>query len=153
LLPGRSVFKNYVQFYLKEARGYIPFSRDFGTEIPITTIDVINQLFGLKIQVYLPLNRSSTQLQLANQLQTGEVISIFHNGINHFGGLEKQKPLLELEMQVAKLDRSAKENSQLDLKHRAERRITENADQEAVLSAKLNLQETQNNSMAGKPPV
>lgn len=84
------VFKNYVELYLKEARGYIPFSRDFNGESHITTIDAINELFGLKIQVYLPLNSDGTQLKLANQLQTGEVIPIFHNGINHFSGLLKE---------------------------------------------------------------
>jgi hypothetical protein len=67
-----SVFREYVECYLREARGYIPFSRELGRELPITTIDVINRLFGLKIQVYLLRGRGEgRQLQLANQLQPG----------------------------------------------------------------------------------
>jgi tetratricopeptide (TPR) repeat protein len=130
-----SVFREYVELYLRAARGYVPFSRELGAELPITTIDVINQLFGLKIQVYLLRDRRERQLQLANHLQTGaststtpgaggrgssvqlagdaaavvegaaaearrggatavtvEVIPIFHNGINHFSGLNVFMP-------------------------------------------------------------
>ncbi len=105
-----SVFKNYVQYYLKEARGYIPFSRDFGGETPITTIDVINQLFGLKIQVYLPSKPNSTQLQLANRLQIGEVIPIYHNGINHFSELEKQNPQIEPDLLIHVADEAKRKN-------------------------------------------
>ncbi len=107
------VFKDYVQFYLKEARGYIPFSRDFSGGRHITTIDAINDLFGLKIQVYLLLKSSSTQLQLANQLQAGEAIPIFHNGINHFCGLEKKKPLLVSETQFIELEKKTDTKSLL----------------------------------------
>jgi hypothetical protein len=139
------IFRRYVELYLKEARGYIPFSRDFSGERHITTIDAINELFGLKIQVYLPLNPSGTQLQLANQFQTGEVIPIFHNGINHFWGLEKQKPLLEAVTQLLILDKSAKENPQPDLKQHAEGRAAQDIDKEAVSPAKSNLQEKKNN--------
>ncbi len=104
------VFKRYVELYLKEARGYIPFSRDFGREMSTTTIDVINQLFGLKIQVYLSRNQGGKLLQLANQLQTGEMISIFHNGINHFWGLEKQEPRIEPDLLIHVDDEAKRKN-------------------------------------------
>ena len=80
-------FRQYVELYLRDARGYIPFSRDFGKEAPTTTIDAINQLFGLKIQVYLLRDQEGTQLQLVNLSQIGNVIPILHNGTNHFLGL------------------------------------------------------------------
>lgn len=82
-----TVFKRYVNLYLQEARGYMPFSRDFGVELATTTIDAINQLFQLKIQVYLAKKTNQTQLVLANQVQIGEIILIFHNGVDHFWGL------------------------------------------------------------------
>ena len=90
-----NIFREYVELYLSAARGYIPFSRDFGKEVSATTIDVINQLFGLKIQVYLLHDRRETQLQLANLSQEGNVIPIFHNGINHFSGLNSFTPALD----------------------------------------------------------
>ena len=108
------IFKNYVKFYLQDARGYIPFSRDFGREIPTTTIDVINQLFGLKIQVYLPPNRGGTQLQLANLLQAGESIPIFYNGINHFCRLEKRKLLFKALPAKLNLIEAIKQNNEAE---------------------------------------
>lgn len=41
----QGVFEQYVKLYLEVARGYIPFYRDFGTETPKTTIDIINELY------------------------------------------------------------------------------------------------------------
>jgi ankyrin repeat protein len=140
------IFRLYVEFYLKEARGYIPFSRDFSGERYITTIDAINELFGLKIQVYLPINRSRIQLQLANQLQTGEMISIFHNGINHFWGLEKQKPLFEPASQLPIIDKTTRETPQSDLKQYFKDMVAGGIDKEAVSPEKSNLQVEQNNS-------
>jgi len=88
-----TVFQRYVQLYLQEARGYMPFSRDFGVELATTTIDAINQLFELKIQVYLAKKTNQTQLILANQMQTGDtIIPIFHNGVDHFWGLVAMSP-------------------------------------------------------------
>jgi hypothetical protein len=88
-----SVFREYVELYLRAARGYIPFSRDFGTGTA-TTIDVINRLFGFEIQVYLLRDRGERQLQLANQPQTESsiCIPIFHNGVNHFWRLDVFTP-------------------------------------------------------------
>lgn len=88
-----TVFQRYVHLYLQEARGYMPFSRDFGVELATTTIDAINQLFELKIQVYLAKKTNQTQLVLANQVQTGDtIIPIFHNGVDHFWGLVAMSP-------------------------------------------------------------
>ena len=52
------VFESYVELYSKKACGYIPFSRDFSGKRYATTIDAINELFGLKIQIYLPLKKT-----------------------------------------------------------------------------------------------
>jgi len=137
------VFESYVELYLKKACGYIPFSRDFSGKRYATTIDAINELFGLKIQIYLPLNSNETQLQLANQLQTGEVIHIFHNGINHFWGLEKKpfKPATQFPI----IDKSRRESPRSDLKQSPKGMRVEGIDKEAMLSAKSNPQEEQKN--------
>jgi serine/threonine protein kinase len=82
------VFKNYVSLYLRDAYGYIPFTRELGAELPDTTIDVINKLFGLNIQVYLCSHKQDNQLKLVNKMEPGECIPILHNGVNHFLTLE-----------------------------------------------------------------
>lgn len=91
------IFEHYIRLYLEEAKGYITFSRELGSdgllndELPKTTIDVINQLFELNIQVYLLSAGSKTELQLVNQKWQGKEIPIFYNGINHFDGLSSSE--------------------------------------------------------------
>ncbi|MFY7698625.1 MAG: hypothetical protein ACOVQX_07475 [Legionella sp.] len=84
---NETIFKDYVRLYLNEAKGYIPFSRDVGTELSINTIDIINQLFQVQIQVYLSHPVHKDQLVLVTQPCDGEPIPIFHDGVNHFSGL------------------------------------------------------------------
>jgi hypothetical protein len=91
------IFKNYVELYLRQAEGYIPFSRDFSGVTVDTTIDIINQLFELNIKVYLPKTRGSAQLIQVNQhvIADREPTYIIHNGINHFNGLDLAKLKIE----------------------------------------------------------
>ena len=92
---NQSVFKEYVLQYLSTARGYIPFRRKFKQEKATTTLDVINKLFGLNIQIYMQ-NANQNYLELINPNQVGTGIHIFHDGINHFSQLrvvEKNKQL------------------------------------------------------------
>lgn len=93
----QSVFEAYVREYLEKARGYMPFTRDFsGGELTKTTIDAINQLLNLNIQVYMKDMQSPSQLLLVTQNTQGRSIPIFHDGISHFFGLSiKPKKVLE----------------------------------------------------------
>ena len=85
-----AVFTNYVKYYLRDARGYIPFSRTLQHEpyqkIPM---DVINRLFDLDIQVYLPSSHSSKKLTRLNRdhHNAQKTITVFHDGYNHFQGM------------------------------------------------------------------
>ncbi len=81
-----SVFKRYVEFYLRDARGYIPFARVGAGERITTPIDVISRLFKLNIQVLLEEGGGLTRV---TQEREGAPISILHNGVNHFSGLDE----------------------------------------------------------------
>jgi len=85
-----AVFTNYVKYYLRDARGYIPFSRTLQHErYQKTPMDVINRLFDLDIQVYLPSSHSSKKLTRLNRdhHNAQKTITVFHDGYNHFQGM------------------------------------------------------------------
>jgi Ran GTPase-activating protein (RanGAP) involved in mRNA processing and transport len=83
------VLKAYIVEYLQNARGYIAFSRDFSSnKTTETTVDIINNLFGLNIQVYLEDTENRPHLKLVTRAAFGKAAPIYHNGINHFWGLE-----------------------------------------------------------------
>ncbi len=84
------IFKKYVENYLQDACGYIPFARTLGGEQIETTIDIINRLFALNVQVFVE-NQMDDELYIANKAATGTPIPIYHNGTNHFIGF-KPKP-------------------------------------------------------------
>ncbi len=77
-----AIFSGYVRFYLMEARGFIPLVRRLGGEGERTLIDVVNELFQTNIQVFLA---DGTRITVK---QPEPSIPIFHNGIDHFSGLE-----------------------------------------------------------------
>lgn len=89
----QKVFEGYVISYLQAARGYIAFSRDFtGLGKAQTTIDIINKLFDCNIQVYLENPKNRLELILVTQpVPDKPPILIFHDGVNHFCGLEFKK--------------------------------------------------------------
>ncbi len=76
------VFSSYVGLYLQQALGFIPFARRFEGEDFKTPIDVINELFQTNIQVFLADGKRVTAKR------PGPPILVFHNGVNHFSGLE-----------------------------------------------------------------
>ncbi len=82
----KDVFESYVKQYFQVASGYIPFTRTLRGEQVDTTIDVINRLFNLNIQVFV--ENSGGELHPANKTTTGPAIPIYHNGTNHFIGFE-----------------------------------------------------------------
>ncbi|MFY7697263.1 MAG: hypothetical protein ACOVQX_00275 [Legionella sp.] len=82
------VFQAYVTLYLDKAKGYIPFHRDLSKTISTTTIDIINELFQLNIQIYLPETSTQNKLLLVNRKKIENAIPIFHDGINHFSQLK-----------------------------------------------------------------
>lgn len=83
----KDVFENYVTQYLSQARGFIPFSRDFSGNRIKTTIDIINTLFNMNIQVYMVKSANSSELLTITEQRAGELIPIFHDGIGHFSTL------------------------------------------------------------------
>ncbi|MBS4168106.1 ankyrin repeat domain-containing protein [Parachlamydia sp. AcF125] len=85
-----SIYRGYVEHYLNQARGYIPFSRRLKGENFKTTIDVINELFHMNIQVFLQDGSRVTKKR------SGPTIPISHNGIDHFSGLKKLAPELDM---------------------------------------------------------
>lgn len=95
----KSVFESYLSHYLETAQGYIAFTRYGSGESVNTTIDAINRLFQLTIQVYVEDSKECTKLVLANQLCPGNIIPIHHQGI-HFSGLEKVHPAPNLQEHV-----------------------------------------------------
>ncbi len=137
----KDIFENYVTLYLNQARGFIPFSRDFSDnktkncvqsnrdslttiledffpsspkkEIPSviisyiqgdnepfnqkcqssfvrhpkTTVDIINVLFNMNVQVYMLKNANSSELIAITEQRTGESTPIYHDGKGHFSTL------------------------------------------------------------------
>lgn len=78
------LFKNYVKFYLRDARGFVPFSRHLIGENVKTPIDAINFIFSANIQVFL---NDGERLVAGSGTPP---IPILHNGRDHFDGLAPQ---------------------------------------------------------------
>ena len=89
------IFYSYVKFYLSDAQGFIPFSRDFDSGVRNTmTIDAINQLFEINVQVCIRETAASIQLVKVNKNfdKFGDPIYVIHNGFNHFDCLRLIQP-------------------------------------------------------------
>lgn len=101
---SENLFKNYVKSYLKDAEGFIPFSRRLPGEEVETPIDVINFLFKTNIQIFL---NTGERLTCGGNSAT---IPILHNGLDHFDGLTRKdnEPLLEVDQLVSQMSLAEK---------------------------------------------
>lgn len=98
------LFRRYVTSYLKDAEGFIPFSRRLSEEKVETPIDVINFLFKTNIQIFL---NNGERLTCG---ENGTPIPILHNGLDHFDSLIRQdnEPLLEVGQLVSEMSLTEK---------------------------------------------
>lgn len=84
------VFNSYIKHYLDEGKGFIPFARDFKGDKEKNVIDIINALFDYNIQVCMFNEKRDglTTVVNENPVDPSNIIRIFHNGIDHFMGVE-----------------------------------------------------------------